>query len=190
VRNNSGDAVQIVANSCTELGEVAIYSEFSFEGAIITGNLVDRANVGISITNFNENGRLAVASGNIVRNISRRFNPTKGALDGGTGIAVEADTAVTGNVVEDAEFAGISLGYGTYLRDVLCSSNVVRRCAYGIAASVVQGSGLAQIRDNILSQCSRGRIVGFNYDEAVPGDLFDGRETRFPHLAIAGNSGR
>ena len=190
VRNNAGDDVQILGNSCTDLGEVAIYAEFTFEGCIITGNLVDRANVGVSITNFNEGGRLAVVSGNIVRNLSRRFNPAKGAHDGGSGIAVEADASVTGNVIEGAEVAGIAIGYGAYQRDVMCSGNVVRRCAYGVSVSVAPGSGLAQIATNILSECSLGRVVGFDHDKAVTGDLAERMDDRFGHLAVHGNTGR
>ena len=190
VRNNAGDDVQILGNSCTDLGEVAIYAEFTFEGCIITSNLVDRANVGVSVTNFNEGGRLAVVSGNIVRNLSRRFNPAKGAYDGGGGIAVEADATVTGNVIEGAEVAGIAIGYGAYQRDVVCSGNVVRRCAYGVSVSVAPGSGLAHIATNILSECSRGRVVGFDHDKAVTGDLAERMDGRFGHLAVHGNTGR
>jgi uncharacterized secreted repeat protein (TIGR03808 family) len=190
VRNNAGDNVQILGNSCTNLGEVAIYAEFAFEGCIIANNLVDRANLGISITNFNENGHLAVASGNIVRNLFRRLNPEKGAYDGGTGIAVEADTAVTGNVVEDAEFAGISIGYGAYQRDVACSNNVVRRCSYGVTVSVTQNSGMAQITNNILSECRLGKIVGFDVDKPASGDLADSADRRFSFIAVSGNTGR
>jgi uncharacterized secreted repeat protein (TIGR03808 family) len=190
VRNNSGDNVQILGNSCTNLGEVAIYAEFTFEGCLIGNNLVDRAATGISITNFNENGRLAVATGNIVRNLFRRLEPTSGVYEGGIGIAVEADAAVTGNVVESAEFAGIAVGYGTYQRDIVCSGNVVRRCPYGITVSVVPGSGTAQISNNILSECSRGRIVGFDYDKPASADLADGADRRFAHLTIQGNTGR
>ena len=36
----------------------------------------------------------------------------------GIGIAVEADVAVTGNVIEGAPSAGISVGWGAYMRDV------------------------------------------------------------------------
>jgi uncharacterized secreted repeat protein (TIGR03808 family) len=190
IRNNAGDNVQILGNSCTNLGEVAIYAEFTFEGCIIANNLVDRANVGVSITNFNENGRLAVATGNIVRNLFRRLNPTKGVYDGGTGIAVEADATVTGNVVEGAEFAGIAIGFGKYQRDVVCSGNVVRKCSYGITVSVVPDSGTAQIANNIISECSRGRIVGFEFDTPVSGDLVESADRRFTHLAIHGNTGR
>jgi uncharacterized secreted repeat protein (TIGR03808 family) len=190
VRNNAGDDVQILGNSCTDLGEVAIYAEFTFEGCIISNNLVGRANVGVSITNFNEGGRLAVVSGNIVRNLSRRFNPAKGAYDGGIGIAVEADSSVTGNVIEGAEVAGIAIGYGAYQRDVLCSGNVVRRCGYGVSVSVAAGSGPAQIAGNILSECSLGRVGGFDHDKVVTGDLAERMDGRFGHLAVHGNTGR
>jgi uncharacterized secreted repeat protein (TIGR03808 family) len=190
VRNNAGDNVQILGNSCANLGEVAIYAEFTFEGCVIANNLVDRAAIGISMTNFNENGRLAVATGNIVRNLFRRFDKATGTYAGGLGIAVEADAAVTGNVVEGAEFAGIAIGYGTYQRDVICSDNVVRRCPYGITVSVVPNSGTAQITNNILSECSRGRIVGFDYDKAASGDLAESADRRFAHLTIQGNTGR
>jgi uncharacterized secreted repeat protein (TIGR03808 family) len=190
VRNTAGDDVQILGNSCTDLGEVAIYAEFTFEGCIISNNLVGRANVGVSITNFNEGGRLAVVSGNIVRNLSRRFNPAKGAYDGGIGIAVEADSSVTGNVIEGAEVAGIAIGYGAYQRDVLCSGNVVRRCGYGVSVSVAAGSGPAQIAGNILSECSLGRVGGFDHDKVVTGDLAERMDGRFGHLAVHGNTGR
>ena len=58
---------QITGNNCARSGEVGIYSEFSFEGAMIANNIVDGAATGICVVNFNEGGRLAVVSGNIVR---------------------------------------------------------------------------------------------------------------------------
>jgi uncharacterized secreted repeat protein (TIGR03808 family) len=190
VRNNSGDNVQIVGNACSNLGEVALYSEFSFEGCVIANNVVDRAAMGISITNFNENGRLAVASGNILRNLFRRPDALSGEINRGVGIGVEADAAVTGNVVEAAEFAGIVIGYGAYLRDVLCSSNVVRRCGYGVAVSVASGAGAAQIVNNILSDCRRGRIVGFDREKPISEELAQATSRRFAHLTIQGNTGQ
>ena len=62
----------MIANSCARLGEVALYAEFGFEGALIANNLVDTAATGISVTNFNDGGRLAVVQGNLVRNLFRR----------------------------------------------------------------------------------------------------------------------
>lgn len=189
VRNNSGDDVQILGNSCTDLGEVAIYAEFAFDGCVIANNLVDRAALGISVSNFNEKGRLAAVTGNVVRNLFRRPNPDTGAYERGIGIAVEADTTVVGNVVESAEFAGIAIGYGPYQRDVVCANNIVRRCPYGVTVSIVPGGGTAQITNNILSECSRGKIVGFNHDTAASGDLMDRMDPRFPHITVHGNTG-
>jgi putative cofactor-binding repeat protein len=51
---------------------VALYAEFGFEGALIASNLVDTAATGISVTNFNEGGRLAVVQGNLIRHLFRR----------------------------------------------------------------------------------------------------------------------
>jgi len=53
----------ITGNTATDLGEVAIYSEFGFEGAVIANNTVDGAAIGIAVTNFNQGGRLAVVQG-------------------------------------------------------------------------------------------------------------------------------
>ena len=61
--------IQIIGNNCAALDEVAIYSEFGFEGAVIADNVIDGAETGISVTNFNEGGRLATVRGNIVRNL-------------------------------------------------------------------------------------------------------------------------
>ena len=83
-------------------------SEFGFEGAVIANNTVDGAALGVSVTNFNEGGRLAVVQGNLVRNLKPKrpagTDPNDGA---GIGISVEADASVTGNVVEHAPTAGI-----------------------------------------------------------------------------------
>jgi hypothetical protein len=55
--------------------------------------------------------------------------------------------------------------------------------------SVVANSGAAQITNNILAECSRGRVVGFEYERPVSGELTEGADRRFPHLAVHGNTG-
>lgn len=185
VRANSSDNVQIAGNQCIRLGEVAIFVEFSFEGAIVSGNLVDSASAGVSITNFDQGGRLATVTGNVIRNIFRRPEPITGKIGQGYGIGVEADTVVSGNVVETAEWAGISLGYGPYLRSVICSSNLVRRSGRGMAVSVAPGAGSAQIANNVISECGAG-IVGFAWDDPVVRDLIAGA-ARYPQLQVSGN---
>src|SRR5581483_3570097 len=69
VRGNSASNIQITGNSISDVREVALYSEFAFEGALIANNTVDGAALGVSVCNFNEGGRLAVVQGNIIRNL-------------------------------------------------------------------------------------------------------------------------
>jgi len=185
VRGNSASNIEITGNSCSGFGEVALYSEFSFEGAVIANNTVDGAQTGVSVANFNEGGRIAVVQGNILRNLSpRQINP---AGDYGTGIYVEADTAVTGNVIESAAFCGIMAGWGRYLRDVTITGNVVRAARIGVGVSVVPGAGGAVIADNMISDARRGAILGMDHDKAITGDLAKDGAARYAQLAIAGN---
>ena len=81
MRGNAASNLQIVGNTCTAFGEVALYAEFGFEGAMIANNIVDGAALGVSVTNFNEGGRLAVVHGNIIRNLvpHRPPAPTRSA---------------------------------------------------------------------------------------------------------------
>ena len=103
VRGNSASNIQITGNSVSDVREVALYSEFSFEAAVIANNTVDGAAVGVSVCNFNEGGRIAVVQGNIIRNlIPKRPIGTAPDDDAGVGIYVEADSSVTGNVIENA----------------------------------------------------------------------------------------
>jgi uncharacterized secreted repeat protein (TIGR03808 family) len=185
VRGNSASGIQIVGNTVYDCGETALYSEFGFEGAIVANNIVDRAQTGVSITNFNEGGRLATVQGNIFRNLApRSANP--GELNG-IGIYVEADTAVTGNVVESADAAGIVIGWGRYLRDVAVTGNVVRKTPIGIAVSVVSGAGSALISANVISQTERGAVVGMDHARPVTGDLTRDGTKSYAHLSITGN---
>jgi uncharacterized secreted repeat protein (TIGR03808 family) len=188
VRGNRASNLQIAGNICSHLGEVALYAEFGFTGAVITGNTVDGAGIGVSVTNFNEGGRLAVVQGNLIRNLTAPRAPgTDAGSATGVGIAVEADTVVNGNVVENAPSIGISAGWGRYLRDVTVSANTVREASIGIAVSVVAGAGAAVISDNLISGARRGGIVGMDYRKPVTGDLSKEGAARYPQLTIRGN---
>ncbi len=188
VRGNKASNLQIVGNTCTGLGEVALYAEFGFQGAVIANNIVDGAVIGVSVTNFNEGGRLAVVQGNLIRNLTGRrpagTDPNDGA---GIGIGVEANTVVTGNVVENAPSVGIAAGWGPYLRDVAVTSNVIRGADYGITVSVAPGAGTAVIADNLISDARRGAIVGMEWTKPVTGDLSKDGASRYAQLSIAGN---
>ena len=188
VRGNAASNLQIVGNTCTGLGEVALYAEFGFEGAVIANNIVDGAALGVSVTNFNQGGRLAVVQGNLIRNLVARRPPGTDPNDlAGIGIGIEADTAVTGNVVENAPHAGIAAGWGPYLRDVAINSNVIRRADYGITVSVAPGAGAAVIADNMISDVRSGAIVGMEWKKPVTGDLAKDGAARYAQLSIGGN---
>ena len=186
IRGTAASEIQMIGNTCLALDEVAIYCEFEFEGAVIADNVVDGAGSGISVTNFKEGGRLASVRGNIVRNCRARIPGTAPETQG-FGIGVEADTVVAGNVIEAAQTAGISAGWGEFLRDVAITGNVVRQSGIGIAVSVAAGAGTAVISANMLAGTPRGAIVGMEWRKAVTGDLALAGAERYPQLKIAGN---
>jgi uncharacterized secreted repeat protein (TIGR03808 family) len=187
VRGNTASNIHIESNSITDVGEVALYAEFAFEGAVIANNSVDGAAIGVSVTNFNDGGHLAVVQGNIIRNLKPRRPAGTDPGDGaGIGIAIEADTAVTGNVIENAPTAGIIAGWGPYLRDVAVTGNVVRKANIGVGVSVVPGSATTLIANNVISDTARGAIVGMEGAAAITADLSQGSNA-YAHLTISGN---
>jgi uncharacterized secreted repeat protein (TIGR03808 family) len=169
IRVNGAAGCQITGNATGTLGEVAIFVEFGFTAATVTGNIIDGAAAGISATNFDHGGRLVAIQGNVVRNLTARsaVNPDTRPY----GIAAEADGTITGNVVEDSPGLGLQLGWGPYLRDVTATGNVVRRCAIGIGVSVAPGAGRAVVSDNLVTQSMRAAIAGMAWDRIVTPDL-------------------
>ena len=189
VRGNAASGLHIEGNAISDVREVALYAEFGFEGALIANNTIDAAALGVSVTNFNEGGRLAVVQGNIIRNLLPKRPAGTDPGDGaGIGIAVEADTAVTGNVIENAPSIGIAVGYGKYLRDVAVTGNIVRSAGIGIGVSVAPGAGSALIANNLIAGAIRGAIVGSDGNKRLTGDLTKGGAERYAHLSIGPNS--
>ncbi|MBR0556386.1 TIGR03808 family TAT-translocated repetitive protein [Ciceribacter sp. L1K23] len=186
IRANSASNVQIRGNQCLKSGETALYVEFSFEGAVVADNLIDTAANGILIVNFNEGGRLATVTGNLVRNLSLTGPYEHDGAGFGFGISVEADTVVSGNVIENAPRYGMMLGWGPYLRDVVVSGNVVRQSPIGLYVTVVEESGAAVITGNIFNGTKDGAIVGYRWNEKTTGDLMASGDVP-PHLTISGN---
>jgi uncharacterized secreted repeat protein (TIGR03808 family) len=185
VRWNTGSSCQIIGNSCARLGEVALYAEFAFEGAVISQNIVEGAASGISMTNFNEGGRLATCSGNIVRDLFIR----EGEEDiRGVGISAEADTLIEGNVVENAPTQGIALGWYHHLRNVSVTGNILRNCNVGIGVSVTHGAGRALIANNLISGSPSGALVGLEGDRPVTGELAGGLADLPANITASGNA--
>lgn len=184
VRANSASNVQIAANACHRCGEVAIYAEFAFQGAVIANNLIDTAATGISVTNFNDGGRLAVVDGNVVRNLFRREHEPIDKR--GIGISVEADTTVTGNTIEGAPTAGIHIGHHAFMRDVAVTSNVVRSSRHGILVSSDPDAGACLIANNLISGATAGAIKAHRGGAPVGVDL-SRTTTQTDRIAISAN---
>lgn len=168
VRLNSTHNCQVSGNICLRSGEVAIFSEFAFSGSVIANNIIDGAASGISITNLDSGGQLATCSGNIVRNIAPRslVNPDTTPV----GIFAEADTAITGNSVQSVPGVAIAAGFGTFLRNVVISANMVSDSQIGIGVSVVEGAGRVHIAGNIVA-ASQYDIAGMYWNEVAEPDL-------------------
>ena len=191
VRGNSASNIQISGNSITDVREVALYSEFAFEGAVIANNTVDGAALGVSVCNFNEGGRLAVVQGNIIRNLlAKRPAGTKPDDDGGIGIYVEADSSVSGNVIENAPSFGIVAGWGKYLRDVAITGNVIRNAFVGVGISVTPGAGTALVNSNMISETPRGAVVGLDHARPVTPDLTAEDAPRLAQVSVGMNTVR
>lgn len=187
-RAHQADDVMITDNLCLDSGEVAVFAEYGFSGAVISGNLIDGAGNGVSVANFNEGGRLGAVVGNVVRNLFRRRKLDGPGESYGCGIGVEADVAVTGNVVENAPAIAINAGWGPFLRNVTVTGNVVRSCDVGVGVSVVDGVGAATIVGNTISGARLGAVFGYRWYEVATRDLAIGGSGGLPGLTVAQNT--
>ena len=165
VRYNSGSNAQIIGNNLMRAGEVSLYVEFAFQGAVVANNIIDGARVGISITNFDVGGRLATCTGNVIRNIQGKM------LGAAVGIWAEADTLVANNVLDDIGDVGIRLGWGGKSRNLTAQSNIIRKTKYGIVVSTTAGTGNILMSGNLIDGASVAAIQGFDFDKAVTEDL-------------------
>ncbi|MGH6931785.1 MAG: TIGR03808 family TAT-translocated repetitive protein [Dongiaceae bacterium] len=186
IRANAASNIQMVANSCARLGEVALYAEFGFEGALIASNIVDTAASGIVVTNFNEGGRLGIVQGNLVRNLFRREFEIEDKR--GIGISIEADSLVTGNTVEGAPTAGIQIGWAQYMRDCAATQNLIRNCTVGILITAHPDAGSCLIAQNMISGATEGAIRAMRNGLPTGPDL--AREgTGSSRVKLSGNVG-
>ena len=184
IRGNAASNLIMATNNCARLGEVALYAEFGFEGAVITSNIIDHAATGISVTNFNDGGRLAIVQGNLIRNMKRREQSQDKR---GIGISVEADTLVSGNIVENAETIGLLIGWGKYMRDVSATGNIIRNAAIGIGISAEKSNNLIHVSGNLITGAKKGAIRAMLYDEPTGPDLVTSSAETYPNFALLGN---
>ncbi len=186
IRCFSSDNVTVTGNVATNSLDMGLYVEFAWAGAVVANNLIDGGNGGITMTNLEKyDGHLGSCSGNVVRNV--RAGPTYPDGNPGPrgGISAEAEVAISGNVIEEADW-GLHLGWGPYLRDVSATGNVIRRTDIGIAVSVAEGAGPATIADNMIADAAKGAILGMRWADIATGELVDGAKD-YPALTITGN---
>ncbi len=183
VRFNSASNAQIMNNHCLHMGEVALYVEFAFEGAVVSNNIVDDAATGVSVTNFKEGGRLATVTGNLIRNIKKHPIETGHS----SGIFVEADCVVSNNVIETSIHNGISVGWGKYVRDVVVSANLIRQCQVGIALTGDERGGAMAIHNNVISHTKKGAIRAIDHDRYIGTDLTKKGAKQYPNFSIINN---
>lgn len=185
IRANSASNVQMIGNSCARLGEVALYAEFAFEGAVIANNMIDTAAAGISMTNFGDHGgRLVIAQGNLIRNL---FVKKDSKDKRGFGIAIEADGVVSNNVIENAPRIGIAMGWGASMRDITATSNIIRSARIGIGISVTPKAGYGFVTNNMISGAKDGAIRAMDHDIALGPDLAKSSAESYRNIAVFGN---
>ncbi|MFT6658716.1 MAG: putative secreted repeat protein (TIGR03808 family) [Maritalea sp.] len=184
IRANGSVNCQIIGNNCRNLSEVAIFSEFDFSGSIVAQNIVDGAAQGISITNWNDGGHLAVCANNIVRNIWKTSPNNPDTIP--VGIGVEADIVVDGNVIENVPGTGIAAGWGPYMRNISITDNLIREVDYGIYVSLADGIGAAQVKDNQIDSPRLAAIVGGRWDDIIEMNLQKAAD-KYPMISVSGN---
>lgn len=183
IRGNAASNIQMIGNHATRIGEVALYAEFGFEGALLSGNVIDGAAAGIAVANFNEGGRLAIVEGNLIRNLVRREHEPVDKR--GDGISVEADAVVSSNVIEGAATAGVRIGWGPFLRNVIAQGNMIRNAAIGIAVSGDKASGKCLLANNLIAGVTDGAIRAMDHANAIGADLAASPAPK--HITLNGN---
>ena len=175
LRNASCRNITFADNVCADVKETAIWAEFAFRDATITGNRIDGAGAGISMTNLAEhNGRGAICTGNIVRNIRPIVTPQGKVLPNQRAIHAEADARIAGNEVDGSPWVGINLGWGPYLQNVSVEDNTIRNAPYAIGFSVAPGAGRGRIVGNRIANAGKAAVVALRWEDVASGDLLDG----------------
>jgi uncharacterized secreted repeat protein (TIGR03808 family) len=199
IRTNVSSQLTISSNLCRGSGETALYVEAALKfnnvdvpvgeyGAIVDGNLVYGGGAGISVVNFDQQGKFSTICGNVVRDISTRditYTGVPGTYKtAGTGIYVEADATVSGNTVQNCYF-GLALGTGTFTSDLAATGNIIRQTTLGIGVS---GSSTKEIliSGNLIAgyAVAGGAIKTFTFSQTTP-LVISGAELAPANLASA-----
>ena len=143
---------------------------------------------GVNITNLDHGGRLAVCANNLIRTVRKGLAPKGKEIIGGIGIHVEAEAAVTGNVIESVSDVGISLGWAWGMRNLVATGNMIRDARIGISVSLVPKERNALIANNVIAGAKAGAIIGTEYGKPVTGDLARVADPKAAGVRIEGNA--
>jgi putative cofactor-binding repeat protein len=145
--------LEVTRNRIHDCGDIGIRVHRSNVGetgsALIAENVIDRVATGIAVDG-EVGARLAVVQANLIRNLFFR----KTVDPRGNGIAIDADSVVTGNVIENVPGFGIVAGRARHLRDVSVTDNIVRKAYIGVGIPAHRPSGSARISGNLISGAS------------------------------------
>jgi uncharacterized secreted repeat protein (TIGR03808 family) len=114
----------------------------------------------------------------------------KDAVPNGVGIAVEADSVVTGNVIDGSISYGIVIGWGRYLRDVSVTDNLIRNAFIGIGVSIDPAAGTALITNNLITGAKDGGIRAMSGPTPTGPDLTKASAEAYKNLAVYANVAR
>ena len=65
---------------------------------------------------------------------------------------------LTGNLIEGAPTAGLVIGSGSYMREIVATGNLIRKSRVGILVSTEAGVGACLIANNLISGATDGHI--------------------------------
>jgi putative cofactor-binding repeat protein len=163
--------LEIARNHVHDCGDIGILVRRSNRGetgsALIAENIIRRVATGIAVDGHVGGARLAVVQANLIRNLFFR----KTVDPSGNGIAIEADSMVTGNVIENVPGFGIVAGRASRLRDVSVTENIVRNAYIGIGIPARRSAGSARITGNLISGAENGAIRAMNGPTPTGPDL-------------------
>jgi hypothetical protein len=90
-------------------------------------------------------------------------------------------------VIEGAPTAGLVVGWGGYMREVVVTSNLVRQSRVGILVSADPGVGACLVANNMLSGSTDGAIRAMDVAGNATGPELAHGEAPRPSLKILGN---
>lgn len=162
IRLNAASDCYISENYCWNLRESAIFLEAPGEGenlygGIVTGNSISTAGNGISVANSGLYGdgvaRGVVVSNNRIVAITRNSINDPGytpPVTGGFGIAVEGRCEVCGNLLDEVEGPGITLGVNDAAENLSAVGNLIYNASMSIAYSANSAAGPLLIVGNLM----------------------------------------